>query len=158
MVTDKPSLSNSSSPAPPAPWNLRLYVAGQTPKSVRAFDNLKRLCEEHLAGQYSIEVVDLVLNPRLAKEDQIVAIPTLVRRLPDPIRKIIGDLSDTERTLVGLATAHEDANVKTTEPLHHAHDTPAVHDDQDLRTLSESDEVIRAISEGQVDAFVISES
>jgi circadian clock protein KaiB len=83
-------------------WNLRLYVAGQTPKSVRAFDNLKRLCEEHLPGQYSIEVVDLILNPRLAKEDQIIAIPTLVRKLPDPIRKIIGDLSDTERTLVGL--------------------------------------------------------
>ena len=83
-------------------WSLRLYVAGQTPKSVRAFDNLKRLCDEHLPGQYAIEVVDLVLNPRLAKEDQIVAIPTLVRKLPDPIRKIIGDLSDTERTLVGL--------------------------------------------------------
>lgn len=83
-------------------WSLRLYVAGQTPKSVRAFDNLKRLCDEHLPGQCSIEVVDLVLNPRLAKEDQIVAIPTLVRKLPDPIRKIIGDLSDTERTLVGL--------------------------------------------------------
>ena len=76
--------------------------SGTDAKSVRAFDNLKRLCEEHLPGQYSIEVVDLVLNPRLAKEDQIVAIPTLVRKLPDPIRKIIGDLSDTERTLVGL--------------------------------------------------------
>lgn len=86
----------------PATWNLRLYVAGQTPKSVRAFENLKRLCEEHLPGQYSIEVIDLVVNPRLAKEDQILAIPTLVRKLPDPIRKIIGDLSDTERTLVGL--------------------------------------------------------
>jgi len=86
----------------PTTWNLRLYVAGQTPKSVRAFENLKRLCEEHLPGQYSIEVIDLVVNPRLAKEDQILAIPTLVRKLPDPIRKIIGDLSDTERTLVGL--------------------------------------------------------
>ena len=83
-------------------WNLRLYIAGQTPKSMRALDNLRRMCEEHLAGQYTIEVVDLLVNPRLAKEDQIIAIPTLVRKLPDPIRKIIGDLSDSERTLVGL--------------------------------------------------------
>jgi len=83
-------------------WNLRLYIAGQTPKSMRALDNLRRICEEHLAGQYTIEVVDLLVNPRLAKEDQIIAIPTLVRKLPDPIRKIIGDLSDSERTLVGL--------------------------------------------------------
>jgi len=102
MATDKPDVASAVPPAGQEAWNLRLYVAGQTPKSVRAFDNLKRLCEQHLAGQYSIEVVDLVLNPRLAKEDQIIAIPTLVRRLPDPIRKIIGDLSDTERTLVGL--------------------------------------------------------
>ncbi|MEP7009569.1 MAG: circadian clock KaiB family protein [Acidobacteriota bacterium] len=83
-------------------WELRLYVAGQTPKSVTAFKNLKLLCEEHLAGRYRIEVVDLLVNPRLAREDQILAIPTLVRKLPDPIRRIIGDLSDTERTLVGL--------------------------------------------------------
>ena len=83
-------------------WNLKLYVAGQTPRSVRAFDNLKRLCDEHLPGQYSIEIVDLLVNPRLAKEDQIIAIPTLVRKLPHPVRKIIGDLSETERTLVGL--------------------------------------------------------
>jgi len=83
-------------------WELRLYVAGQTPKSITAFNNLKRLCEEHLPGRYRIEVVDLVLNPKLARDDQIVAIPTLVKKLPDPIRKIIGDLSDTERTLVGL--------------------------------------------------------
>lgn len=95
-------ISEPRSTGAPATWNLRLYVAGQTPKSVRAFENLKRLCEEHLPGQYSIEVIDLVVNPRLAKEDQILAIPTLVRKLPDPIRKIIGDLSDTERTLVGL--------------------------------------------------------
>ena len=81
---------------------LRLYVAGQTPKSLTAFANLKRLCEEHLAGEFEIEVIDLLENPRLAKDDQIVAIPTLVRKLPPPIRKIIGDLSDTERTLVGL--------------------------------------------------------
>jgi circadian clock protein KaiB len=87
---------------PPEQWDLRLYTAGQTPKSVSAFKNLKRICEEHMPGQYHIEVIDLMQNPRLAKEDQIVAIPTLVRRLPEPLRKIIGDLSDEERTLVGL--------------------------------------------------------
>ncbi len=86
----------------PKQWQLRLYVAGQTPKSVAAFANLKRICEEHLAGEFEIEVIDLIENPRLARDDQIVAIPTLVRKLPEPIRKIIGDLSDTERTLVGL--------------------------------------------------------
>src|SRR5271154_7078482 len=86
----------------PKQWQLRLYVAGQTPRSVTAFANLKRLCEEHLAGKFEIEVIDLIENPRLAREDQIVAIPTLVRKLPEPIRKVIGDLSDTERTLVGL--------------------------------------------------------
>jgi len=83
-------------------WNLRLYVAGQTPKSILAFSNLKNLCEEHLKGKYNIEVIDLIKNPQLAKGDQILAIPTLVRKLPIPIRKIIGDLSDTERVLVGL--------------------------------------------------------
>ncbi len=83
-------------------WNLRLYTAGQSPKSLAALDNLKRVCEEHLPGRYSIEVVDLLKNPRLAKDDQIVAIPTLVRKLPEPLRRIVGDLSDTERTLVGL--------------------------------------------------------
>lgn len=83
-------------------WELRLYTAGQTPKSILAFNNLKRICETHMPGRYRIEIVDLVQNPRLAKEDQIVAIPTLVRKLPEPLRKIIGDLSDTERTLVGL--------------------------------------------------------
>ena len=86
----------------PKQWQLRLYVAGQTPKSLKAFANLKGLCEEHLAGRFEIEVIDLIENPRLARDDQIVAIPTLVRKLPPPIRKIIGDLSDTERTLVGL--------------------------------------------------------
>src|SRR3954468_22779905 len=83
-------------------YELRLYVAGQTPKSVAAFNNLKRICEEHLPGRYRVEVVDLLENPRLAKDDQIVAIPTLVRKLPAPARKIIGDLSNTERALVGL--------------------------------------------------------
>ena len=83
-------------------WELRLYTAGQSPKSLAALDNLKRVCEEHLAGRYTIEVIDLLKNPRLAKDDQIVAIPTLVRKLPEPLRRIVGDLSDTERTLVGL--------------------------------------------------------
>ena len=83
-------------------WNLRLYVAGQTPRSIAAFANLKRLCEEHLSGRYDIEVVDLVEHPQLAAGDQIVAIPTLVRKLPEPLRKIVGDLRDTERALVGL--------------------------------------------------------
>ena len=83
-------------------FELRLYVAGQTPKSIAAFNNLKKICEEHLAGKYRIEVVDLLKNPQLAKGDQIFAIPTLVRKLPQPLRKIIGDLSNTERVLVGL--------------------------------------------------------
>ncbi len=84
-------------------WELRLYVAGQTPKSITAFSNLKKLCVEHLAGRrYSIEVIDLLKNPTLAKGDQILAIPTLVRKLPEPIKKIIGDLSNSERVLVGL--------------------------------------------------------
>ena len=81
---------------------LRLYVAGQTSKSLAAFANLKKICEEHLCGKYKIEVIDLLENPQLAKGDQILAIPTLVRKLPEPIKKIIGDLSNTERVLVGL--------------------------------------------------------
>jgi circadian clock protein KaiB len=91
-------------------WQLRLYVAGQTPKSLAAMRNLKKVCEEHLAGRYEIEVVDLMKNPRLAKDHQIVAIPTLVRKLPDPIRKIVGDLSDTERALVGLQLSAQRAD------------------------------------------------
>ncbi len=83
-------------------WELRLYVAGQTPRSVAAFANLKRICEENLAGKYTIEVVDLLKNPQLAAGDQIFALPTLVRKLPEPVKKIIGDLSNTERVLVGL--------------------------------------------------------
>ena len=82
--------------------HLRLYVAGQSPKSLKALANLKRLCNEHLDGRYEIEVVDLVEHPRLAAGDEIIAIPTLVRRLPEPMRKIIGDLSDSERVIVGL--------------------------------------------------------
>ena len=81
---------------------LRLYVAGQTPKSIAAFANLKKICEEHLAGRYKMEVIDLLENPHLARGDQILAIPTLVRHLPEPMCKIIGDLSDTERVLIGL--------------------------------------------------------
>jgi circadian clock protein KaiB len=83
-------------------WNLRLYVAGQSPKSVTAVNNLKRLCEQHLPGQYAIEVIDLLKNPQLAQVDQILAIPTLVRKLPEPMKRVIGDLSDTERTMIGL--------------------------------------------------------
>jgi circadian clock protein KaiB len=83
-------------------WVLRLYVAGQTPKALTAFANLKKICEEQLNGIYSIEVIDLLINPQLGEEDQILALPTLVRKLPVPVRKIIGDLSDTERVLVGL--------------------------------------------------------
>lgn len=94
--------------APPGPdsdgesWELRLYVAGQSPKSVAAFANLKKICDEHLSGKYSIEVIDLLQKPQLAAGDQIVAIPTLVRRLPEPLRRIVGDLRNTERALVGL--------------------------------------------------------
>lgn len=83
-------------------WCLRLYVAGQSPRSIKAFQNLKELCETHLAGRYVIEIIDLIENPRLARGDQIVAVPTLVRKLPEPVRKIIGDLSNTDRVLVGL--------------------------------------------------------
>jgi circadian clock protein KaiB len=88
--------------APPGYWDLKLYVAGQSPKSLTALANLKRICEEHLAGRYRIQVIDLLQNPQLARGDQILAIPTLIRKLPEPIRRIIGDLSNSERVLVGL--------------------------------------------------------
>src|SRR5215204_4902237 len=94
-------LPEPETPEPPR-WNLRLYVAGQTPRSLTAFKNLKGICEEYLKGEYHIEVIDLMENPTLARGDQILAIPTLVRKLPQPIRKIIGDLSNTDRVLVGL--------------------------------------------------------
>ena len=98
-----PAKSQPAASAPPkAEWQLKLYVAGQTAKSLQAFANLKRICEEHLAGEYHIEIIDLLQNPQLAKGDQIFALPTLVRKLPEPVRKIIGDLSNTERVLVGL--------------------------------------------------------
>lgn len=86
----------------PERWELRLYVAGQTPRAITAFANLKKLCEQHLSGRYTIEVVDLLQNPTLAAGEQILAIPTLVRKLPEPVKKIIGDLSNEERVLVGL--------------------------------------------------------
>lgn len=98
-VASRPGRSH---PSTGVTFELRLYVAGQTPKSVRAIENLRRVCEEHLAGQYTIELIDLLENPTLAKGDEIVAVPTLVRKLPEPIRRIIGDLSDTDRVLVGL--------------------------------------------------------
>jgi circadian clock protein KaiB len=101
------SSSRTSSKRTQKTYELRLYVAGQTPKSLAAFANLKKICEEHLAGQYHIEVIDLLKHPQLASGDQILAIPTLVRKLPEPIRKIIGDLSNTERVLVGLNLREE---------------------------------------------------
>jgi len=102
-VSDDPTPDNAGPPVLDADfYELRLYVAGQTPKSLIAFANLKKICEEHLAGKYQIEVIDLLQNPQLAKGDQILAVPTLVRKLPEPVRKIIGDLSNTERALVGL--------------------------------------------------------
>jgi circadian clock protein KaiB len=107
MSSRASKVSTARRRAGPAPeesvlWDLRLYVAGQTPRAIAALENLKRICEEHLAGQYRIEVVDLLQNPQLARGDQILAVPTLVRKLPEPVRKIIGDLSNTERVLVGL--------------------------------------------------------
>jgi circadian clock protein KaiB len=102
VKTKTPARPKKPEKAPSARWELRLYVAGQNPKSLTAFANLKKICQEHLEGQYHIEVIDLVKNPQLAKGDQILAIPTLVRKLPEPIKKIIGDLSDTLRVLVGL--------------------------------------------------------
>ena len=95
-------MNDSAGSAQAELWELRLYVAGQTPKSVAAFANLKAICEQYLAGRYRIEIVDLLEHPQLAAGDQIVAIPTLERKLPEPLRKIVGDLRDTERTLVGL--------------------------------------------------------
>jgi circadian clock protein KaiB len=100
MQLSEDRMAKASAPAPT--YSLRLYVAGQTLKSTLALTNLKRICEDHLQGRYEIEVIDLLENPQLARGDQILAIPTLVRRLPEPIKKIIGDLSNMERVLVGL--------------------------------------------------------
>jgi len=97
-----PDTTKMASAVQPEHWDLRLYVAGQTDKSIRAINNLTRICKEHLAGRYTIEVIDLFERPQLAAGDQIIALPTLVRRLPSPIKKILGDLSDQDRVLVGL--------------------------------------------------------
>ena len=97
----------AASPEAAEHWELRLYVAGQTPRSLAAFANLKRICETHLRGKYRIEVIDLLAHPELARADQIVAIPTLVRELPPPVKRIIGDLSNTERVLVGMELVPE---------------------------------------------------
>ncbi len=102
MKTPKSVKKPGKAAAPEMEWELRLYVAGETPKSVAAFNNLKKICQEHLEGRFRIEVVDLLKNPQLAKGDQILAVPTLVRKLPEPVKKIIGDLANTERVLVGL--------------------------------------------------------
>ena len=111
-MTDAPPDAPPDAPEPPAEggpaqppdgiYNLRLYVAGQTPKSLAAIGNLRRICEDHLAGRYRVEVIDLLVTPQLAEGDQIVALPTLVRHLPPPLKRIIGNLSDHERVLVGL--------------------------------------------------------
>lgn len=101
-TNSQPNVPATPQSEPRPEWDLKLYVAGQTPKSLTAFENLKKICEEYLAGQYHIEVIDLLEQPQLARGDQIIALPTLVRKLPVPIRKIIGDLSNTERVLVGL--------------------------------------------------------
>jgi len=102
MSNEQTKSKGATHEAREAKWTLRLYVAGQTPKSLAAFENLKKIAEEHLQGEYTIEIIDLLENPQLAEGDQIVAIPTLVRKLPEPVKKIIGDLSNTERVLVGL--------------------------------------------------------
>ena len=102
MATATTPRSRKAASAAGPEWQLKLYVAGSTARSVAALENLKRLCETHLAGRYSIEVIDLIENPALGRGDQILALPTLVRHLPTPIKKIIGDLSNTERVLVGL--------------------------------------------------------
>jgi len=102
MKDRSPSKRKHETSQKPPLWELRLYVAGHTRNSITAFNNLKKICEEHVPGEYHIEVIDLVKNPQLAKGDQILAIPTLVRRLPPPLKKIIGDLSNTVRVLVGL--------------------------------------------------------
>jgi len=99
MTTKKPRIAQEPREEE---WILKLYVAGQTPNSLTAFANLKRICEDHLQGRYRIEVIDLLKNPQLAKGDQIIAVPTLIRKLPTPVKKIIGNLSNTEKVLVGL--------------------------------------------------------
>lgn len=101
-MTDTTDPIDTAHKSLPKEWLLRLYIAGQTPKSLTAISNLHRICEQHLGGRFEIEVIDLLKSPELAEADKIIAIPTLVRRLPEPLRKVVGDLSDTEKTLVGL--------------------------------------------------------
>jgi len=102
MMEVREETSKTAEPAPDETWELRLYVAGQTAKSVAALANLRRYCEQHVPGRYQLEVIDLMQHPQLAEGDQILAIPTVVRKVPEPIRKVIGDLSNEERVLVGL--------------------------------------------------------
>lgn len=102
QTIEKKKTANKSTKKTEKEWELRLYVAGQTERSVKAFTNLKKICDEHLAGSYHIEIIDLLKKPQLARGDQIIAVPALVRKLPEPVRKIIGDLSNTEKVLVGL--------------------------------------------------------
>lgn len=115
-TSSRPSAKSSIRPArnsktaQPALWNLRLYVAGQTPRSISAFANLKRICEEKLPGQYSIEVIDVAKRPELAQTDQIVALPTLVRKLPEPMKRVIGDLSNLERVMVSIEIERANEN------------------------------------------------
>lgn len=101
-MSSDPDASTSTPSEDDEIFDLRLYVAGHSPRSVRALENLRKVCDEHLAGRYRVEVIDLLVNPSLARGDEILAVPTLVRKLPEPIRKIIGDLSDTDKVLVGL--------------------------------------------------------
>jgi circadian clock protein KaiB len=110
VKTSTTSRQTKPAAAAPSDWDLLLYVAGLTPKSVAAFRNLEQICEDHLAGRYHIKVIDLLKNPQLAQGDQILAVPTLVRKLPAPIRKIIGNLSNVERVLVGLDLRPHDAD------------------------------------------------
>ena len=106
-----PDPGSGDAVADPETYNLRLYVAGQTPKSLAAIENLRRICEDHLSGRYNIEIVDLLVTPQLAAGDQIVALPTLVRYLPPPLKRIIGNLSDVERVLVGLDIRTKDGSL-----------------------------------------------
>ena len=146
-MKDSKSPAKSASSATVPAYQLRLYVAGQTSKSLAAFNNLKRICENHLAGQYRIELIDLLKTPQLAAGDQILAVPTLVRRLPEPIKKIIGDLSNEERVLVGLdvqplTDGGENSAVSADdEPVHREEER---HGDNGLRAGKAGGEIVRS--------------
>ena len=144
--------------ADPDVWELRLYVAGKTARSVAAFENLSRLCDEHLAGKYHIEVVDLLVHPQLASGDQIVAIPTLVRKLPSPIRKVIGDLSNVERTLVGLQlrpNAIRRRTIMDPDMTRSSMDDLQRRNEELARRLEEAEDALRALGSGEVDAILV---